>query len=100
MEITKKCYGSTLVIMPKGRLDTNTSPELQKEVEDMPESVDELIFDFCDLNYISSAGLRVLLSAQKKINTKNGKLKIINIKQIISEIFEVTGFDSFLNIKK
>lgn len=98
MEITKKQNGSALTIALEGRLDTMTSPQLEAELRSAVDGVTDLTFDLEKLVYISSAGLRVLLSAQKVMN-KQGKMTIRNASQEIMEIFDVTGFVDILNIE-
>ena len=82
----------------EGRLDTVTSPDLEKDLKDSLAGVTELVLDFEKLDYISSAGLRVLLSAQKTM-AKQGEMKIIHVNETIMEIFEVTGFTDILTIE-
>ncbi len=82
----------------EGRLDTVTAPELEKELKNSIDGVSELTLDFEKLEYISSAGLRVLLSAQKSMN-KQGNMKLVNVNETIMEIFEVTGFSEILSIE-
>ena len=82
----------------EGRLDTVTSPDLEKDLKDSLAGVTELVLDFEKLDYISSAGLRVLLSAQKTM-AKQGEMKIIHVNETIMEIFEVTGFTEILTIE-
>ena len=98
MNITKKTEGSTLTLALEGRLDTTTSPQLEAEVKNSAEGVKSLIFDISGLEYISSAGLRVLLSAQKMMN-KQGDMTVTGANEAIMEIFDVTGFVDLLNIK-
>ncbi len=98
MTITKKQEGNKLTLALEGRLDTTTAPELETEVKDSISGVEELVLDLEQLEYMSSAGLRVLLSAQKVMNTQ-GKMTVIHVNETISEIFEVTGFDEILNIE-
>ena len=98
MIITKTKNDSALTIALEGRLDTTTAPELEAEVKTSLEDVKSLTFDFDKLEYISSAGLRVLLSAQKAMN-KQGEMKITGVSEIIMEIFEVTGFSDILTIE-
>ena len=81
----------------EGRLDTVTAPELEKELKASLEGITELTMDFGKLEYISSAGLRVLLSAQKSMN-KQGEMKLMNVNETVMEIFEVTGFSDILTI--
>ena len=97
MLINKTTNGSELVIAIEGRLDTTTAPQLEKEIEAL-NGVTDLIVDMEKLVYVSSAGLRVLLKAQKVMN-KQGKMTVKNINQEIKDIFEVTGFDELLNIE-
>ena len=87
-----------LVIALTGRLDTTTAPDLEKAVRESTEGVENLSFDFKILEYISSAGLRVLLSAHKTMS-KQGSMVIKNASAEVKEIFEVTGFSEILNIE-
>ena len=98
MTITKNQNGSTLEIALEGRLDTMTAPELEAELNRSMPSADSLVMDFAKLDYISSAGLRVLLSAHKVMNTKGG-MKIKNVNDVVQEVFDVTGFVDILNIE-
>ena len=87
-----------LTVALEGRLDTMTAPELEAALKTALEGVEELTFDFEKLDYISSAGLRVLLAAQKTMNNQ-GSMKVKNANEIILEIFEVTGFSDILTIE-
>ena len=98
MTINAKKNGTALEIALEGRLDTMTSPELEKELNERLDNAEELVFDFANVEYISSAGLRVLLSAHKKMSGKDG-MKIRNINEIVREVFEVTGFTDILTIE-
>ncbi|MCR5089371.1 MAG: STAS domain-containing protein [Oscillospiraceae bacterium] len=98
MTINKKLNGTVLTVALGGRLDTTTSPELESELKSSLDNVTELIMDFAELEYISSAGLRVLLSAQKIMN-KQGSMKVIHSNENILEIFEVTGFSDILTLE-
>ncbi len=98
LNINKTVEGVKEVIALEGRLDTVTSPDLDKEIKDSIEGVEELILDMEELEYISSAGLRVLLSTQKIMN-EQGSMKVINVGDVIMEIFEVTGFSEILDIE-
>ncbi|MBO4501780.1 MAG: STAS domain-containing protein [Clostridia bacterium] len=98
MTINKQKNGNGLFISLEGRLDTTTSPALEQELKESLEGVELLTLDFEKLDYISSAGLRVLLSAQKTMN-KQGEMKIKNVNETILEIFEVTGFNDILTIE-
>lgn len=98
MNITKKLDGNKFEIKVDGRLDTTTAPQLEEEIKAGIDGVTELIIDFSDLEYISSAGLRVLLSAQKIMN-KQGTMKVTGVNDTIMEIFDVTGFADILTIE-
>ena len=98
MTITKKQDGTALEIALEGRLDTMTSPELEAELNKSLGSAETLVMDFGKLDYISSAGLRVLLSAHKIMNAKGG-MKITRVNDIVQEVFEVTGFADILDIE-
>ena len=97
MTIESKKDAGKLTLTITGRLDTSTAPKLEDTLKESYDNVTELIFDFQKLEYISSAGLRVLLSAQKTMN-KQGSMKVINVCEEIMEIFEITGFTDILNI--
>ena len=97
MLINKDAKGDELTISIDGRLDTTTAPQLDAEINSCLDGVKSLIIDMSKLVYISSAGLRVLLKAQKVMN-KQGKMTVTNVNQEIKEIFEVTGFDELLSI--
>ena len=99
MTIEKKMNGNELVIALEGRLDTMTSPELEAELNQSLADADSLTLDFSKLEYISSAGLRVLLSAHKAMSAMGG-MKVTNVNEIVQEVFEVTGFADILNIVK
>lgn len=98
LNINKTVENGTAAFKLEGRLDTVTAADLENALKDSLDGVTELTFDFEKLDYISSAGLRVLLSAQKTMN-KQGSMKIINVNDIIMEIFEVTGFSDILTIE-
>lgn len=98
MTINKDLKGTELIISLEGRLDTITAPELEKELNASLNGIQALSFDFDKLEYISSAGLRVLLAAQKCMN-KQGTMVVRNVNETISEIFEVTGFNDILTIQ-
>ena len=98
MNIEKQLNEKKLDLKVSGRLDTTTAPDLEKELLDQLKDVEELYIDFSGLEYISSAGLRVLLSAQKTMN-KQGSMELTGVNDTIMEIFEVTGFNEILTIK-
>ena len=99
MTIEKKMNGTALEIALEGRLDTMTAPELEAELNQSLGSADSLVMDFSKLDYISSAGLRVLLSAHKAMSAKGG-MKVTNVNEIVQEVFEVTGFADILDIER
>ena len=98
MTIEKKVNGNALEIALEGRLDTMTAPELEAELNQSLGSVDSLTLDFSKLEYISSAGLRVLLSAHKVMSAKGG-MKVTNVNEIVQEVFDITGFSEILTIE-
>lgn len=98
MTITKELNGTDLKIVLEGRLDTMTAPELEAEINQSLANTETLTLDFSKLDYISSAGLRVLLSAHKAMSSKGG-MKVTNVNEIVREVFEVTGFADILTIE-
>lgn len=98
MNIVQQKNGTGLNIALEGRLDTMTAPRLETELKDALEGVESLVIDLEKLEYISSAGLRVLLSAQKIMN-RQGTMKVTRPNEIVREIFEVTGFTDILTIE-
>ena len=99
MNIKKKKDGNTAIFAISGRIDTATAPEVDVFVNKNLDGVQNLILDFKEVNYVSSAGLRVLLSLQKKMMVK-GEMKLINVNDAVSDVFEVTGFDEILTFEK
>ena len=93
----EKENGITLMKL-EGRLDTTTAPELEKAINNEGEALKSLVLDFKDVDYISSAGLRVLLTAQKKMNVQ-GQMELNNVSEAVMDIFEMTGFADILVIK-
>lgn len=85
-------------IAPHGRVDTLTSPDFEQAVKAIPADVAELTIDLADVNYISSAGLRVLLYAEKQMKARGGSMRVVHVSEAIGELFEVTGFDTILTI--
>lgn len=98
MEIKKIANGAELTIALEGRLDTTTAPQLEAETKNCLDGVTDLTFDFSKLDYISSAGLRVILASQKIMN-KQGKMALTNVNDTIKEVLDVTGFNDILTIK-
>ena len=98
LNITKKIENKKALFALEGRLDTVTAPQLEKELEESTRDLDELTLNFEKLDYISSAGLRLLLSAQKRMNDR-GEMKLTGVNETIREIFEITGFSEILTIE-
>lgn len=98
MTINKNINGSTLSLSVEGRLDTTTAPQLEAELSTSLTGVTRLELDFAGLEYVSSAGLRVILSAQKTMN-KQGSMVIRNVSETVMEVFEITGFSDILTIE-
>lgn len=98
MIIEKRLNGTELNVTVVGRLDTTTAPQLEAELKQSFSSIERLVLDFTSLEYISSAGLRVLLAAQKVMN-KQGEMIIKNVNDTVNEIFEVTGFIDILTVE-
>ena len=98
MKIEMKRNAQEMMIAVEGRLDTITAPTLEKEINENIQDIETLILDFSGLEYISSAGLRVLLSTQKKMQ-KRGTMKVINVGAEIMDVFEMTGFADILTIE-
>jgi anti-sigma B factor antagonist len=96
MTVTKTGTATELTVALEGRLDTVTAPQLEQELA--LDGVTRLTFDFTKLDYISSAGLRTLLSAQKKMN-KQGSMTVTGVNENVAEVFEITGFSDILNIE-
>lgn len=98
LNITKKQEGTALTVALAGRLDTNTAPDFQAEVEPMLGSIDELTLDFEALDYISSAGLRVLLTFEQELEEQGKTMRLCHVNDIIRDVFDVTGFLEILTI--
>ena len=98
MEIIKNVSGETLTAEVKGILNTNTAPQLETEIKEIGAEIKRLVLDFAGLEYISSAGLRVILKIQKLMNAK-GSMKLIHVSDVIQEVFEITGFVDILTIE-
>lgn len=98
MNIVKNVNNNEMTFSIDGRIDTMTSPILEKSISEISNDIHVLIFDMAKVTYISSAGLRVILSAHKKMS-KIGKLELVNVCETVLEVFDITGFSSILNIK-
>lgn len=98
MEIRKELTENRLALAVSGRLDTTTAPQLDAAIKESIDGVEALTLDFSELEYISSAGLRVLLSTQKTMN-KQGKMRLIGVQEAVMEVFEITGFADILTIE-
>ncbi|WP_276840114.1 STAS domain-containing protein [Anaerovibrio lipolyticus] len=97
MEIKKELTGNKLKISLEGHLDAVSAGDLDKVIQSDLNGVEELIFDFADLDFVASAGLRVLLVAQKRMN-KQGTMKIFHVNEDVMDVLEMTGFSNFLDI--
>lgn len=97
MEIKKNIDQNVLTISIEGRIDTTTAPELEKEIDAVAD-ITELVLDFAGVDYISSAGLRVVLKAQKMMN-QIGKMKLVNVNDDVMDVFDITGFLDILTIE-
>ena len=98
MTIEKKINGEAVTLIVSGRLDTQTAPELENELDAVFSGVKELTFDMSNLEYVSSAGLRVILKAQKAMNMQ-GSMKLTGVNDSIMEVFDITGFLDILTIE-
>ncbi len=96
MTVTKKAEGTALTVILEGRLDTTTAPQLETDLT--LDGVEKLVLDMTALEYISSAGLRVLLAAQKVMN-KQGEMVLTHVNETLMEVFEITGFSDILTIR-
>ena len=101
MEILEEQHNEIKVFKIKGRLDSKTSPEFEEKIVESSKGGEKnMIFDFKDLEYISSAGLRVILKATKEMKRTNGTLVLCCMQDYVKEVFEIAGFDTFLSIKE
>ncbi len=91
--------GSKLLVTITGRIDTVTAPALEEEIMDNIDGVTSLVLDFKNVNYVSSAGLRVLLTLYERM-LATGEMKLINVKGVVNDVFEITGFDEILTYEK
>ena len=99
MNVTKKQTGSELLVEIEGDINTTTAPELHADVAENLEGITNLIIDFKKVDYVSSAGLRVLLVMYKTMNGQGGEMVIRNVNSEVMDVFSMTGFDSFLTIE-
>ena len=98
MTIEKKINGEEVTLIVSGRLDTQTAPEFENELDAVLPGIKELTFDMTNLEYVSSAGLRVILKAQKAMNAQ-GSMKLTGVNDSIMEVFDITGFLDILTIE-
>lgn len=99
MKIESKKEGRKLILRLQGRLETATAPQLQRIVEQKLDDIGELQIDMEELEYVSSAGLRVLLAASKKMKAQDGAMQIYHVNRDIQGVFEITGFSNILDIR-
>ena len=98
MQITYNREAEKLTVVPAGRLDTATAPEFEKTLGEILDGVTDLVLDMTKVEYVSSAGLRVILKVQK-VMFNQGKMKLIGVNESIMEVFEITGFSNILKIE-
>ena len=98
MNVTLENDGPTTIISPEGRIDTVTAPELEDAMSKIPQDATSIKFDFAKVDYISSAGLRVLLVAQKTVKKNGGAMSIANVSPAVKDVFDITGFSDILTI--
>jgi anti-sigma B factor antagonist len=98
MQINYTKETSKLIIAPEGRIDTLSAPEFEEKVGEIIDGVSELVLDMAKVEYVSSAGLRVILKVQK-LMLRQGKMKLTNVNESVMEVFEITGFSNILNIE-
>lgn len=99
MTIEMSKNNGILTVTMGGRLDTSTAPQLEKALQENMTDVRGVVFDFAQIEYISSAGLRVLLSAQKQMNAAKGSMKLLHVNETVMEVFDITGFTDILTIE-
>lgn len=99
MNIVKTQDGGTVALRLSGRLDTTTAPLMEAELSAVPEDAKALTLDLEELEYISSAGLRVLLAMQKRMNAAQGAMKVLRVNEGVMEVFDITGFSDILTIE-
>jgi anti-sigma B factor antagonist len=99
VNIAKTQEGQTLTLALEGRLDSSSAPDLEQALSASPDGVEELVFDFAGVDYLSSAGLRVLLSAQKRMAGGQGSMRLRNVNAAVRDVLDMTGFSDFLAIE-
>ena len=99
MNLTSKKYGSAVLVIVEGRIDTNTAMEFGEQVNDLLDNITDLILDFASVEYISSLGLRAILELQKRMSSQ-GVMKIINPNESVMDVFNMTGFNKILTIEE
>mgnify|MGYP002626138459 CR=1 FL=1 len=99
MTINLEKNGTTLTVKPEGRVDTNTAPMLADKLNAALGDTAKLVFDFSDVEYISSAGLRVLLAMQQKMDERAGAMKVLNANEAVMQVFDMAGFFAFLDVE-
>jgi anti-sigma B factor antagonist/stage II sporulation protein AA (anti-sigma F factor antagonist) len=101
MTLEQDLQGSVLILRPVGRLDSSSAPELERVViEHLGQGTKQLMFDLSDMDYVSSAGLRVILLAGKKLRTAQGKLVLVGLREMVREVFEMSGFMSLFPVEE
>jgi anti-anti-sigma factor len=100
MEVASQMTGDEIIIQISGRIDTTTSPKLQDEMMKSFQKGNQLVLDFKEVEYISSAGLRVLLMGQKTVDAKDGYMKIRHVNETVKNVFDMTGFTEMLTLEE
>lgn len=98
LEVTSEVNGTEGLICVKGRMDTKSSPQLTEEINKIIDSLDKLILDIAEVEYVSSSGLRVFLAADKKMIAKGGEMNVKNVPKPVMDVFDMTGFSDALTI--
>lgn len=99
MTVTTNIEGNKIVVSVEGRIDTATAPQLEESLKDIPADINELELKLADTEYVSSAGLRVILSLHKKMSKVSGKFYVTEVNESVKEVFDVTGFSDILDIR-
>ena len=99
MKVDKLVDNDVVVLRISGRVDTATSPDLEAAFDEAVSTATSVVFDCAELEYVSSAGLRVLLKAQKAMNAKGGDMKLVGVNEIVMEVLDITGFSDILTVE-
>lgn len=100
MRVDITTNGNSLLVSFDGRLDSSSAPEAEREINSRLDGINELTLDLTELLYVSSAGLRIFLALKKKMNSVQGSMVLLNPNELVSDVFEATGFDDILDIRR